>query len=69
MASGMMYGLLKEQHADHIVLSPSTRVRFADGLMLPQFGIGARLAITYHRNLNGEIVAETVTLNSAPQAA
>jgi hypothetical protein len=50
MASGMMYGILKEQHADHIVLSEHTRVRLADGLKLTQLGVGARIALTYHRN-------------------
>ena len=69
MASGMMYGILKEQHADHIVLSEHTRVRLADGLKLTQFGVGARIAITYHRNPDGEIVAETVTFSASPQAA
>jgi hypothetical protein len=35
MALGMMFGILKEQHADHIVLSESTRIRLADGLKSP----------------------------------
>jgi hypothetical protein len=69
MASGMMYGILKEQHADHIVLSEHTRVRLADGLKLTQLGVGARIAITYQRNPDGEIVAETVTFSASPQAA
>jgi hypothetical protein len=69
MASGMMYGNLKEQHADHIVLSEHTRVRLADGLELEPLSVGARIAITYHRNPDGEIVAETVTFSASPQAA
>ena len=64
MALGMMFGILKEQHADHIVLSESTRVRLAAGLKLQQFGIGERVAITYRRDPDGEIVAETVTLST-----
>jgi hypothetical protein len=51
------------------VLSEHTRVRLADGLKLAQLGVGARIAITYHRNPDGEIVAETVTFSASPQAA
>jgi hypothetical protein len=69
MALGMMYGILKEQHANHLVLTESTRIQLADGLRLKEFGVGARVAITYHRNPEGEIVAETVTFNAPPQAA
>jgi hypothetical protein len=69
MALGMMFGILKEQHADHIVLSESTRIRLADGLKLERFRIGERVAITYRRDSAGEIVAQSVTLNVSPQAA
>jgi len=69
MALGMMYGILKEQRADYIVLSESTRVRLADGLKLQEFGVGARIAITYHRNPDGEIVAQKVTYHAPSQIA
>jgi len=69
MALGMMFGILKEQHADHIVLSESTRIRLADGLKLERLGIGERVAITYRRDAAGEIVAQSVTLNASPEAA
>ena len=69
MALGMMYGILKEQHADHIVLSEYTRVRLADGLSLEPLGVGARIAISYSRDPHGEIVAQKVTHNASPEAA
>jgi hypothetical protein len=65
----MMHGILKEQHADHIVLSESTRVRLADGLELEPLRVGALIAVSYYRDPDGEIVAETVTLSASPQAA
>lgn len=68
MASGMMVGILKEQHADHIVLTESTRVRLADGLTLERLGVGTRISITYRRNAAGEIVAEKITRASPPVA-
>jgi hypothetical protein len=65
----MMYGILKEQHPDHLVLTESTRIQLAAGLTLKEFRIGSRVAISYHRNPDGEIVAETVTFSAPPQAA
>lgn len=69
MASGMMFGILEEQHADHVVLSDGIRIRLAAGLKLERLSAGTRIAIAYRRDLAGEIVAETITRSAPPQAA
>ena len=64
---GVMFGSLKEQHADHIILSDSTRIRLADGLVLEQFGSGTRVTITYRRDRGGEMVVESVQRSAMPK--
>ena len=64
---GVMFGSLKEQHADHIVLSDSTRIRLADGLVLEQFGSGTRVTITYRRDRGGEMVVESIQRSAMPK--
>ena len=51
----------QEQHADHIVLSDSTRIPLADGLVLEQFGSGTRVTITYRHDRGGEMVVESTS--------
>jgi hypothetical protein len=55
----MMFGILKEQHADHLVLTEGTRIQCADGL--ERFGPGTRLAIAYNRDGAGGLVTESIT--------
>ena len=55
----MMFGVLKEQHADHIVLTEGTRIQWANGL--ERFGPGTRLAIAYHRDRAGGLVGDSIT--------
>ena len=64
---GVMFGSLKEQHADHIVLSDSTRIPLADGLVLEQFGSGTRVTITYRRDRGGEMVVESIQRSAIPK--
>jgi len=64
---GVMFGSLKEQHADHIVLSDSTRIRLADGLVLDQFGSGTRVTITYRRDRGGEMIVESIQRSAMPK--
>ncbi len=39
MASGIVIGILKEQHSDHLVLTDASRVSFPDGLVLERFAL------------------------------
>jgi len=64
---GVMFGSLKEQHADHIVLSDSNRIRLADGLVLEQFGSGTRVTITYRRDRGGEMIVESIQRSAMPK--
>jgi hypothetical protein len=66
MVSGVMVGVLKEQHADHIVLSDSTRIPFAEGLILEQFGAGTRVTITYSRESGGEMIVQSIKRSGGP---
>jgi hypothetical protein len=55
----MMFGILKEQHADCIVLTNGTRIAGAEGL--ERFSPGTRLAIAYSRDGAGGLVTESIT--------
>ena len=62
-----MVGILKEQQAHHIVLSDSTRIRLAEGLVLEQFGSGTRVTITYRRDRGGEMIVESIQRSAMPK--
>ena len=66
MVSGIMVGVLKEQHTDHIVLSDSTHMALADGLTVERFGSGTRVTITYSRDSAGEMVVQSIQRGAAP---
>ena len=63
MASGVIVALLKEQFADHIVLSDNTHIPFPEGLVVKWFGPGSRVTIAYRRDVGGggEMVVQSVT--------
>ena len=66
MVSGIMVGILKEQQAHHIVLSDSTRMALADGLIVERFGSGTRVTITYNRDSAGAMVVQSIQRGAAP---
>lgn len=53
MVCGITVGVLKELHADHIVLSDSSCIPFAEGLVADQIAPGSRITIVYSRNDDG----------------
>ena len=60
-SSGVMVGVLKEQHADHLVLSDGARVPLVHGLIVEQFSAGTRVTIIYRRESGGRIVVQRIT--------
>jgi hypothetical protein len=56
-----MVGVLREQHADHLVLSDGSRIPLAAGLSVEQFGAGTRVTITYSRESGGEMIVQSIT--------
>lgn len=61
MVSGIAIGVLKEQHADHIILADASRVTFPEGLVLDQLPAGSSVTILYRRDDAGEIVVQSIT--------
>ena len=62
MVSGIMLAVLKEQHADSIVLSDSTYVPLPEGLIVERITSGSRVVILYSRsNDGGGMVVLSVT--------
>lgn len=53
MVSGIMLAVLKEQHADSIVLSDSTYVALPEGLVVERITSGSRVVILYSRSDDG----------------
>jgi hypothetical protein len=64
---GVMFAMLEEQHADHLVLSDGSRVRLAEGLLVERLGSGARLTITYTRDPAGVMVAQHIKRSDLPR--
>lgn len=62
MVSGIMLAVLKEQHADGIVLSDSTYVPLPEGLIVERITAGSRVVILYSRgDEGGDMVVLSVT--------
>jgi hypothetical protein len=62
MLSGIIVAVLKEQFADHIVLSDERSLPLAEGLVINQFGSGTRILLAYSRDGGGgdEIVVQSI---------
>jgi len=61
MVSGIVVGILKEQHSDHIVLADASRVSFPDGLVLDHLPSGSSVTILLTLDAAGEMVVQSVT--------
>ena len=55
---GLTFGVIKEQHPSHMVLSDNTRIALVDGLILERFDAGPRVAIAFERDEVGAVVAQ-----------
>lgn len=60
MVSGIIIGILKEQHSDHIVLADASRVPFPDGLVPEHLPPGSSVTILYNRDGAGEMVVKSI---------
>jgi hypothetical protein len=66
MVSGIVVGILKEQHPDHIILSDSSRVQIPHGLILEHFSSGSSVTILYTRDGAAEMVVKSISRSAAP---
>jgi hypothetical protein len=62
MVSGILIGILKEQHADYIVLGDNIRRLLPAGLTLDRIESGALVSIDYIRDGGGEMVVQGMKL-------
>ena len=62
MVSGILIGILKEQHADYIVLGDNIRRLVPAGLTLDRIESGALVSIDYIRDSGGEMVVQGMKL-------
>jgi hypothetical protein len=60
MLSGILVGVLTEQHADHIVLDDSFRIPLPNGLPVQRFGSGAHVTVVYGYDDRGWPVVESI---------
>ena len=61
MVSGIVVGVLKEQHPDHIILTDASRVSLPDGLVLEHLPSRSSVTIRYSRDGAGEMVVKSIT--------
>jgi hypothetical protein len=59
--SGIVVGILKEQHSDHIVLGDASRVSFPDGLVLAHLRAGSSVTILFTLDDAGDKVVQSIT--------
>jgi hypothetical protein len=60
MVLGIVFGILKEQHSDYIILSDSSRVQLPDGLVLECFPSGCSVTVLYRLDGTSERVVESI---------
>ena len=66
MVSGIVIGILKEQHPDHIILSDSSRVQLPGGLVLERFPSGCSVTVLYSLDGAAERIVQRITRSAAP---
>ena len=64
MVSGIVIGILKEQHSDHIVLADASRVPFPEGLVPEHLPSGSSVTILYSRDGDAEMIVKSITRSS-----
>jgi len=65
MVSGIVIGIVKEQHADYIVLTNTSRISLPDGLVLERLLPGSSVTILYRRDPAGEMLVQSITRSAA----
>jgi hypothetical protein len=68
MVTGVMVGRIKEQRSGHIILSDSTRLPLAHGLILERFHSEDLVTITYGRDSGGGMVVQSITRSALLRA-
>jgi hypothetical protein len=61
MVSGIMVGVLKEQHPGHLLLADRRRISLPEGLIVDRFGPATPITILYSRDGAAEMVVQSVT--------
>ena len=65
MVAGVLIGILKEQHADYLVLGDEVPIPLPPGLVLEQCEPGRRVTIHYDRDSGGAMVVRSMRLSPA----
>jgi hypothetical protein len=60
VAGGVIVGVLKARHADHIILRDGTRVFLTDKLATSEFAVGTSLTIAYTVKKDGRKIADNI---------
>ena len=65
MASGVLIGILKQQHADYLVLGDNVPIPLPAGLVLQQFMTGLLVTIGYERHGGGPMIVHSMNRSPA----
>lgn len=60
MAGGVIVGILRERHADHIILRDGTRVFLTAKQSASEFAIGISLTVAYTLKKDGRKMADNI---------
>jgi hypothetical protein len=64
MAGGVIVGILRERHADHIVFRDGTRVFLSAKQSASEFAIGISLTVAYTLKKDGRKIADNIWRSS-----
>jgi hypothetical protein len=64
MAGGVIVGILRERHADHIIFRDGTRVFLTAKQSATEFAIGISLTVAYTLKKDGRKMAEDIWRSS-----
>lgn len=60
MAGGVIVGILRERHADYIILRDGTRVFLTGKETAREFAIGTSLTVSYTQKKDGKKVVDNI---------
>lgn len=60
MAGGVLVGILRERHADHIILRDGTQVFLTGKETAREFAIGTSLTVSYTLKKDGKKVVDNI---------
>jgi hypothetical protein len=63
--AGILFGVVKEQYPDHLLLTDDTRVPVAAGQVVELFSGGTAVTINFHRDDRDQMIVHEIRRSAA----